>query len=172
MSRESLSPEELTGCEGRQEFSQPGRGPIENLDQARDLSARFRFGNRLYEARINVHLIRRDEDQNRCAAMVPEFAVKPHDLVRFDSVHLLEVDEGRAVRVEDPVQVQRSKARRETWTCEVFRSAAFKSAWFATNARPTSRTPNSLPQSLAVAPFIAKPRARGSLLNGSMFSAP
>ena len=80
-----MSVEKLAGFDSRQKLPDGNRRPIQRVHQSRNRSARVRVRQRSHEAGVNIYLIRRDEHKNRCAAVVPESAMKAPNLRNVNS---------------------------------------------------------------------------------------
>src|SRR5713101_7000420 len=101
-----MPPEKLAGFDGGQELPDCGRGPIQYFYQARNSAALVSFGERPYEPRVHMNLIRRDKHQDGCAAMVPKRAVKLGRLRTLNFLNQFEVNEGNVLRAEHAIKVQ------------------------------------------------------------------
>src|ERR1022692_2653106 len=104
-----MPPEELAGFDGRQELPDCGGGPIQNFHQARNSAARVCFWEWPHETRINMNLIRRDEHQDRRAAVVPKLAMKSGDLRCLYFFHQSEVNERSVFGAKNSVELQQVK---------------------------------------------------------------
>jgi hypothetical protein len=56
-----------------------------------------------------MNLIRRDEHKNRCAAVVPESAMKARNLRNVNSFYYLEVNERSIPSAKNPIKLQQVK---------------------------------------------------------------
>src|ERR1041384_8358881 len=57
--------------------------------------------------RINVHLIARDQEQDRSTAMIPERPVQVSHVGSIDSIDLLEIDERRVLSAKHAVEAKK-----------------------------------------------------------------
>ncbi len=110
--RPSVDVEVFAGLDGQNELLEFPRHAVQLLDES--------FGNigratelGLRQPGIDVDFIRRNQNEDRGDALVPELATEFDDLRRFNRVHLPEVNDWGIVLAENPVELKLLKGAAE-----------------------------------------------------------
>src|SRR5208282_3336379 len=97
--------EKLTGLDCRQKPTDCNGSPFKGVHQGRNGSVSVCLSERSHKAGVNLNLIRRDEDKDRSATVVPKGPMEAGDLRKVNSLYLFEVDERGVLRAQNPIEL-------------------------------------------------------------------